>query len=89
MARMGVGSAVTVDVDVSVAGRVAGVEEGLRVREAVLTGAAMTGVSWVGLGEDVIDGSAEGLGVDSTMVTGSGVGEVRPVFIMIQFPKLV
>src|SRR5512134_2119559 len=74
-AMMGVGSAVTVEVGVSVAGRVAGVDEGLGVREAVMAGAAMTGVCLSGLGEDVLDGIAKGVIVDSTIETGSGATE--------------
>jgi len=81
---MGVGSAVTVEVGVSVGGRVAGVEEGLSVREAVLTGAAMTRVP--SSREDVMDGT-ERVDVDSLKVTGFSVGEPTPVRIMIQFPK--
>src|SRR5215211_7610810 len=84
-ARMGVASAVTVGVGVSVDGRVAGVEEDLSVREAVLAGAAMTGVS--GSGDEVTDGIAEGVDVDSMTVTGSG--GASPVRVMIQFPKSV
>src|SRR5688572_4825936 len=89
IARMGVGSAVTVDVGVSVAGRVAGVEDGLGVREAVLRGAATTGVSSSGSGDDVVDGIAEGVEDASPTVTGSGRGEASPIWIIIQFPKLV
>jgi hypothetical protein len=74
-------------VDVSVAGRVAGVEEGRAVREAVLTGAGMAGVSRVAEAEDVMDGIAEKVAVDSITVT--GVGGVSPVCIPIQFPKSV
>src|SRR5687767_9661882 len=84
-ARMGVASAVTVGVGVSVGGRVAGVEEGLGVREAVLPGAAMMGVSRAG--DDVTDGIANGVDVDSITVTGSG--GASPVRFMIQFPKSV
>ena len=84
---MGVGSAVTVAVGVSVAGRVAGVEEGLIVRDAVLAGAAMTGVScW---GDAVLDGNAEGMEVAGVTAADCGVGGASPVRLVIQFPKLV
>jgi hypothetical protein len=89
MARMGVGSAVTVGVDVSVAGRVAGVEEGLGVRETVLTGAGITGVAESGFGEAVFDGIAKGVTVGWMMETGSEAGGASPIWIMTQFPKSV
>jgi hypothetical protein len=60
-----------VRVGVSVAGRVAGVEDGLAVREAVLTGGATTGVSSLIMGDNVIDGIKEGVEVDSMTLTGS------------------
>src|SRR5690242_5211029 len=88
-AMMGVGSAVTVDVGVSVAGSVAGVDEGLGVREAVVTGAARTGVSLSDSGEDVPDGIAKGVIVDSTMEIGSGAEGASPILIMTQCPKFV
>ena len=89
IARIGVGSAVTVAVNVSVAGRVAGVEEGLGVREAVLKGAALTGVAEADLGENVFDGIARGVGDDSITVTGSGGGDVNPIRIMTQSPTFM
>jgi len=89
MAMIGVGSAVTVAVNVSVAGRVAGVEDGLGVREVVLREAAMTGVEEADLGEDVVDGIARGVGEDSITATGCGGGEANPIRVMIQFPKFV
>ena len=89
IARIGVGSAVTVVVGVSVGGRVAGVEEGLSVREAVLAGAARTGVSSSISAVDVIDGMAEGVKVDSPAVISSGLGDASPVCIMTQFAKFV
>jgi hypothetical protein len=87
IARMGVGSAVTVAVGVSVGERVAGVDDALGVLDVVLTGMAITAVAWSSFGEGVIDGMAEGVEVDSIMVTGSDVES--PDWIMTQFPRFV
>ncbi len=81
VARIGVGSAVTVEVGVSVAGRVTAV--GLGVREGVLVGTPMTAVAWSAFGEGVIVGIGAGVEVAAITATGSGVGGTRPVPPMI------
>src|SRR5215213_895279 len=89
IARIGVGSAVTVDVDVSVAGSVAAVEEGLGVRETLFTEAPMTAVGVSVSASKVVEGMATGVNVGSRITAGSGIGGASPAVPMSQFPKFV
>ena len=80
---MGVGSAVTVEVDVCVGFNVAlgviGIVVG--VREGVWVGTPITAVDWEIFGEGVIVG--KGMGVETVWVTGAGSGVARPACILI------
>jgi hypothetical protein len=86
---MGVGSAVTVDVEVSVGGNVASgvLLLSVGVCEGVFVGTPMTAVTSSGFSEGVIvekcvaDGNA--------IFTVAGTGVARPVFSIAHFPKPV
>src|ERR1041385_3791403 len=71
-ARIGVGSAVTVEVAVAVGARVAKVSVGFGVREGFLTGTPITAVARAISGDEVMTGITARVGVNSITATGSG-----------------
>jgi hypothetical protein len=86
---MGVGSAVTVDVDVSVAGKV-GTDVlllAVGVREGVLVGTPITAVAFSGFGEEVIEGRI--VGETDAFVAVATTGATRPAFCIAHLPNPV
>src|SRR5690349_2541565 len=89
IARIGVGSAVTAEVDVSVGARVTLVRVGWGLCEGALVEASLAIVAWLGRGVAVILGIGDRVDVAAIRAAGSGVGEARPVLSRIQLPKPV